>query len=503
LITVTIRLRRKTEEGLPTVDEFIRGVRAKNVTRADLLERYAASPEGAAAVEEWVTQQGLKIAEVDLPGRRIRVTGSIAQVERAFGLKLSVYRHSKTGAAFRCPENDPSIPTALTPYVAWVNGLNTMPAVVRHLVRVGRKAAQSDPKDLWSGSFYPNEVAKLYNFPPTTGAGQSIAILEFGGGIDRSVLEDYFKQAIGLAQSPTINTISILNTPIQVDDEVTGEVYLDIEVVGAMAPGATMDVYFAPWTGDGYLTAIEAAIRKTDYSAISISYGIDEDLVGDAQQPAWPALHEQVDEAFREAAAIGVPLFVSSGDQGSSSLRGQVGQQEVTVYGKIAAAAYPASSIFAKAVGGTMLYAEGGAISKEIVWIELGPLQNNSYYLGGATGGGVSDKYPAPSYQSDAGIAIKSVNRSGAAGRVVPDVAGNRLEHRIPGEPDTKFQNRPYRAGWRDERRGTDVGCSYGLRRRGARDCTGEPDLPVLLQRLRLRMWEDGRVSGYRGRSAI
>ena len=216
-----------------------------------------------------------------------------------------------------------------------------------------------------------------------------------------------------------------------------GEVYLDIEVVGAMAPKSIIDVYFAPWAGDGYLNSIDQAIHNDDYAAISISYGIDEDMQGDSEDPAWPMLNQNVDEAFREAAAIGLPVFVSSGDQRSGSQRGFVGQDEVTALSLSAHIAYPASSTYATAVGGTMLYGQNGAITLEVVWTELGDpregqyqdvsgqLQTGQFYLDGATGGGVSDRYPDPSYQTGAGINLASANTPSSSGRCVPDVGGN------------------------------------------------------------------------------
>jgi kumamolisin len=158
-----------------------------------------------------------------------------------------------------------------------------MPVVVRHSVRVGRKAADIDPKQQWPGSFYPNEVATLYNFPPMQGAGQRVAVLEFGGGFDQSVLANHFTRNIGLPEPPVVNAILVLNQQMQIDDPTTGEVYLDIEIIGAMAPKATIDVYFAPWSGEGYLNAIEQAIQNDDYAAVS--YGLDEDLRGSAGDP--------------------------------------------------------------------------------------------------------------------------------------------------------------------------------------------------------------------------
>jgi kumamolisin len=440
-IEVTVKLRRKSEEGLPTLDEFVAGQRASGITRQVLAERYGASHQDVVTVRDWALKNKLSVLRVDLPTRQIHLVGSAGAMEGAFGVKLSLYEHARTKANFRCPEHDIQIPESLAPIITAVFGLNDMPVVVRHSTRVGRRAAvNADPKNQFPGSFYPNEVARLYDFPPTQGAGQRVAILEFGGGFDQTVLNDYFTNNIGLATPPTVNAISVLNTKIQVDKGVTGEVYLDIEVIGAMAPKAIMDVFFAPWTGEGYLNAIEQAIHNDDYAAISISYGLDEDLLGSSDNPAWPMLNQAVDEAFRDGTAIGVPIFVSTGDQGSSSLRGQLPDEtEVTAYSTTAHAGYPATSPYATAVGGTQLYSANGAISNEVVWNELGQvlegeflneqsnkMQRGKYYLGGATGGGVSDRYKSvPSYQTSAGINLSSANTPPATGRTIPDVAGN------------------------------------------------------------------------------
>jgi kumamolisin len=440
-IEVTIKLRRKVQAGLPTLDEFVAGRRAAGMTRAKLVTRYGAAQDDIDKVHDWAVQSGLSVSRVEPGCRQIHVVGSVDAMSRAFGVELGRYLHARTKTHFRCPKSDIQVPESLAPIITGVFGLNDMPVVVHHGVRVGRKAAASaNPKTQFPGSFYPNEVAKLYNFPPTDGAGQRVAILEFGGGFDQSVLAAYFTNNIGLATPPVVNSISVLGEPIKVDEDVTGEVYLDIEIVGAMAPKATIDVYFAPWTGEGYLNAIQQAVHNDDYAAVSISYGIDEDLRGSTGDPGWPMLNKNVDEAFQDAVAVGIPVFVSSGDQGSSSLRGVLSDQqtEITVYSKSAHAGYPATSPYVTAVGGTMLYANGSAISEEVVWNELGAvqqgqfygetgtLQNGKYYFGGACGGGVSDHYKTmPSYQSGADITLHSANGGGASGRCVPDVAGN------------------------------------------------------------------------------
>lgn len=439
-IEVTVKLRRKNEDGLPTLEEFMAGKRAAGMTRQALAERHGAAPEDVAAVEQWAVRNGLSVSRVNQATRQMHLAGSADTLSHAFGVKLSTYEHRRTGKRFRCPEADIHIPAGLTGIITGVFGLNNMPVVLRHSLPASPgTAAAVDPKEQFPGSFYPHEVARLYNFPPTSGSGQRVAVLEFGGGFDQAVLHDYFTKNIGLSTPPTVNAISVLNTPIQVDNGVTAEVYLDIEVIGAMAPQATIDVYFAPWTGEGFLTAVDQAIHGNDYAAVSISYGLDEDTQGNAGNPGWPLLSQHIDEAFRDAAAIGVPVFVSTGDQGSSCSRGLLPTQEgITVHSDTAHAGYPATSPYATAVGGTMLHAENGVIASEVVWNELGDLQHGAfldnsgqlqiggYYYGGASGGGVSDRYtPAPSYQTAAGVALASANPSGITGRCVPDVAGN------------------------------------------------------------------------------
>lgn len=431
-IEVTIKLRRKSEQGLPTVDEFIAGKRSAGMTRAQLADRYGARQEDADAVGSWAREEGLSVSRVDLGRRQMHLKGSVAAMSHAFGVSLSTYEHDRTHSTFRCPETDIRVPENLAPIVTGVFGLNDMPVVVRHGVATAKKPRKSQaeaatPEKMWPGSFYPNQVAELYNFPPMQGDGQRVAILEFGGGFDQKVLADYFTNQIGLRTPPTVKAISVLGTEPQIGDGATGEVYLDIEIVGAMAPKAAIDVYFAPWTGQGYLDAIEEAIHNHDYASVSISYGLDEDVSGSADFPGWPALHQHVDEAFRDAAAVGIPVFVSSGDQGSSSQRGQLADgTEVTLFSEAAHAGYPASSPLAIAVGGTLLYAENDAISQEVVWNELGELQQGKFYFGGATGGGVTDRYKGvPTYQTNAGIRPRSANSPSVTGRGIPDVAGN------------------------------------------------------------------------------
>jgi kumamolisin len=253
------------------------------------------------------------------------------------------------------------------------------------------------------GTFLPTEVASLYDFPPEAdGTGQCIAIIELGGGYRSSDLKAYFKQ-LGLPL-PKVYSVSVdgaKNKPIGDFNSADGEVGLDIEVAGAAAPKATIVVYFAPNTDAGFLNAVSAAIHDKIHkpSVVSISWG--------AAEVKWTVqAMRAMDQAFQDAAALGVTICCAAGDDGS---RDDVQDDQVHVD-------FPASSPFVLACGGTRLLASGNEISSEVVW--------NNRADGGATGGGVSDVFPLPTWQKDAEVP-PSANPQKNAGRGVPDVAGN------------------------------------------------------------------------------
>ena len=176
---------------------------------------------------------------------------------------------------------------------------------------------------------------------------------------------------------------------------------LDIEVAGAVAPGARIVVYFAPNTDQGFLDAITTAIHDTTNAPtiVSISWG--------GAESTWTQQSlTNYDQALGEAAALGVTVMVASGDSGSSDGVSD-GKAHVD---------FPASSPNVLACGGTSVRASGTTIASETVW--------NDGASGGSTGGGISDVFPLPSWQANAGIP-PSANAGGRVGRGVPDVAGD------------------------------------------------------------------------------
>jgi kumamolisin len=256
-------------------------------------------------------------------------------------------------------------------------------------------------------------VAQLYNFPTgLDGAGQCIGILEFGGGFSTDDLNTYFQQ-LSLS-TPSVTAVSVdgvTNQPAPGQDSPDTEVMLDIEMSGALAPGAKIAVYFSNFTEQGWVDAITTAVHDdvNKPSVLSVSWGYPEG------QLIWSAAAIQaVNEAFQAAAAMGVTVCCATGDDGS---RDQVDDG-------LAHCDFPCTSAYVLACGGTTLQSSGTSITSETVWND-GP-------NGGATGGGISDSIDLPTWQANAHVP-PSVNPGGRIGRGVPDVAAN-------ADPETGYQ---------------------------------------------------------------
>jgi kumamolisin len=224
-----------------------------------------------------------------------------------------------------------------------------------------------------------------------------------GGGFRAADLETYFKK-LGVA-TPEVVAVPVdhaANSPTGDPNGADGEVMLDVEVVGAIAPGANIAVYFAPNTDAGFLDAVTSAIHDSVNrpSVISISWG--------GPEVSWTAqAMTAMDDAFQAAAAMGVTVCAASGDNGSSD-----GVSDAADH-----VDFPASSPFALACGGTSLDAVGGRIGNEVVW--------NDGADNGASGGGISNFFALPSWQAG----VKATGNQGQSiplsKRGVPDVAGN------------------------------------------------------------------------------
>jgi kumamolisin len=386
---VTLVLRRRAE--LP--EEIVAGPTV--LSSDELAERYGADPADVDLVSRELGGRGLAVTSVHAVTRRVKMAGTLGDLSSAFGTTLrqvsSPDPRGRGRVTHRYREGPLYLPAALDGIVTAVLGLDTRPQAQPRF-QTPRDAAAAK-----GTSYTPNQVADIYDFPAgTDGTGQTVAVIELGGGFTTSDLDAYFG-SLGIP-TPSITAASVdgaTNNPGDTS-EASVEVNLDIDVIGAAAPGAAQIVYFAPNNGDqGFVDAISAAAEATPAPiAISISWGQSEDK--------WTAQGMQaMNQAMSDAAALGISVCAAAGDNGSSD---GVNDGQVHVD-------FPASSPYALGCGGTKLIADPatGTVSSEVVWNELASGE-------GAGGGGVSDQFPLPSWQANAGVPARASAQPAAAG---------------------------------------------------------------------------------------
>ena len=319
--------------------------------REEFTNRYGADPADVQLVTDTLTGLGATVTESDLASRRLRVSGPTGVLSQIFGAGLTLATSaapSGNPATHRHRTGGLSVPAALAGIITAVLGLDDRPQSRSQLRFANPQASEA--------SFTPPQLGKIYAFPPDTdGSGQTVAIIELGGGFEQSDLDTYFS-SIGVA-SPTVTAVGVdgaANQPGQDPQGADGEVLLDIEVIGGLAPGADIVVYFAPNTDAGFVDAVsQAAHANPTPVAMSISWGQSEDQWTEQARTAF-------DQALVDAAALGVTVTVASGDDGSTD-RETDGGRHVD---------FPAASPHALACGGTSLQADAssGRVSSETVW---------------------------------------------------------------------------------------------------------------------------------------
>jgi len=402
-IEVSVLLRRSSEAGeFPSAAKLGAQLprQRKYLTRDEFAKEHGASAADIEEIRAFAAEYDLKVVGEDRASRTIKVSGTVRAFGTAFGANLRRYQHGS--GAYRCRTGTLTIPANLESIVQGVFGLDNRPQAKTHF-RL-RKVQPGVHARATAVSYSPLQVAKAYGFPSganATGAGQTIAVIELGGGYKPADLDTFFK-SLGIA-TPKVTAVSVdggTNSPTGDPSGADGEVELDIEVAGAIAPAAQIAAYFAPNTDQGFIDAVTTAVHdaKLKPSIISISWG--------GPESSWTAQsRDALNSACEDASTMGVTVLAASGDNGSTD-----GTTDGTP-----AVDFPAASPYVIGCGGTKLTISGGAIGSEQAWNEQAANE-------GATGGGVSDSFALPTFQQNANVP-KSPN--GFVGRGVPDVAGN------------------------------------------------------------------------------
>ena len=384
---------------LPGPDEYV----GKTLTPEELASTYGASQADADKVAKSLKKFGLKVEEVSLETRSMRVSGTAAAMEAAFKPGMAIMRSARQGE-YRGRQGTLMVPAELKGIVTGIFGLDQRRMARRRLGAAASHATALAPVT-------PADLEQRYNFPPGDGAGQRIAIAEFGGGYfdaDTTAFCNKFHRPVPNVQAisvdaPAYTLQQILALPSQQKREElaeSGEVMMDVQIIAGLCPKANISVYFSTFDQRGWVDLLNRVIADRPV-ALSISWGLAED------DPSWSANAVAViNDRLNAARLLGITTCISSGDDGSGD---QIDDGRAHVD-------FPSCSPYVLSVGGTMLKSSGANVKEVTWWVSPGTRAGG----GGATGGGVSTIIPRPAWQT---VHVASLNSGSIDGRVMPDVS--------------------------------------------------------------------------------
>jgi subtilase family serine protease len=383
--------------------------------------RFGTAKSDMKTVSAWLESHGFHVNRMARGGMAIEFSGTAGQVKEAF--HTSIHSYVVEGKTHYANAIDPQIPSALAPLVSGVSTLHNFEK--RPLLRVLGTATRIGNTSSWQPNFTydangriapahylaPGDFAKIYSTTSlysagTDGTGQSIAIVA-RSNINLSDME-IFRIAFGL---PMNNPQVILDGPdpgnlFGIEE---AEADLDTEWSGAIAPKATIKLVVSASTSttDGVDLSAQYIVDNNLAPIMSTSFGQCEANLGAAENIFFNNLWEQ-------AAAQGITVIVSSGDQGPGSCQNQISSPPVAGVNGLA------STPFNIAVGGTQFNENGGAYWSatngpdqssvlgyipEQAWDESCFDLSQCFFLSAfASGGGPSSLYPKPSWQAGPGV---------------------------------------------------------------------------------------------------
>ncbi|MGA3171493.1 MAG: choice-of-anchor tandem repeat NxxGxxAF-containing protein [Chthoniobacteraceae bacterium] len=370
-----------------------RAAHGDHISAKEMATRYEPLAANYDAVAAWLANEGLTVARRDPHHVAVFARGSISQIQQALGVTFA--RVAFEGKEYSSAITAPHVPSAFTPLLVGVNGLQPHLHAHKHILH----------RDALSGSasYFPKQIAQAYDATGLytagiQGAGQAIAIVidTFPAAGD---LEAFWKDA-GISQS--INNVQFIQAVPGTLASPSGEETLDTEWSSSMAPDVHVRVYAAVDLDDSDLD--QAYQQVYDDVTAHPSLGIHQMSMSYGQGEAFSTLSEVQtdDQYFAELATAGVTVFASSGDDGSTPGSGGTGDENGPLN-----VDNPASDPNVFGVGGTTLVLDSSNNeSSEVVWNENG----------GASGGGHSVFFPRPAWQTGQGVVS-------GTGREVPDVA--------------------------------------------------------------------------------
>jgi kumamolisin len=340
-------------------------------------------------VRRFAEQQGMTVRAVDVLGRNVTLRAKASDAERAFSTRLLWV--DDAGERRHYPRREPRLPRPLARIAHAVLGLDTRKPRFSRL-------RQNAVADIGSG-LLPSEIARLYGIAtPRRGAGQRIAIIEPAGGYDPADVASACR-AMNVAVPDIVDVgVGKGRNAHGVDARADMEVALDIQVVAGVAPQARIVVYFTELSEPGLVAGVCRAVHGPQRpDVIIITWGEPEIF--------WPTDSRLgLDSVLQDAVRLGISVVATAGDDLA---------RERMAGGKVYVN-YPASSPYVLGCGGTRITLDPArtAIADEVVWNDNGER---------GTGGGVSEEYIVPAFQT--GARLPGSLNDGKSGRGVPDVA--------------------------------------------------------------------------------
>jgi subtilase family serine protease len=292
------------------------------LTAQEFGEKFGLAQEDLNVITAWLQRHGFQVNEVYPSGMVIYFSGSAGQVREAFSTEIHYLEVN--GAEHIANMSDPKIPAALSPAVTGIVSLHDF--VPHRMHKMRRNYTLTSGGETYQ-AVVPADMATIYNLNPLfskgiSGQGQTIVVIEDSNVYNTSDWTT-FRQSFGLSgyasgtftqqhPSPPKGANNCSNPGANGDD---GEAILDAEWASAAAPSAAIVLASCASTRTtfGGLIAFLNLINKATPPAImSISYGECEASNGDSANAAYKA-------AFQQAAAEGVSVFVSAGDEGAAS----------------------------------------------------------------------------------------------------------------------------------------------------------------------------------------
>jgi subtilase family serine protease len=353
------------------------------LTVSQFTEKFGPTRQDYESVVKFARSKGFTVGNTPANRLLVHIQGTVAQVNKAFHVTMSNYRHPTENRTFYSPDREPSLELSVP--VLHVAGMNNFsiprPKYKRAPPNFRRNAIGSGP----NGAFLGGDMrAAYYGGTALVGTGQSVGLLEFDG----YNISDVTASFAGQSNNVPIQNVLIDGATAGSDGD-DGEQVLDIVQAAAMAPGLSqIRVYIAPGNsqiGVGDVDIFNQMATDNVAKQLSCSWGWNPDDTS------------QLDPIFQEFAAQGQTLFVASGDAGAYTGSNATDNS------------YPAEDVNVVAVGGTDLTTNGAG----------GPWQSETAWLD-SSGGPADDGFPIPSWQ--AGVANSS-NQASSTVRNVPDVA--------------------------------------------------------------------------------